>query len=134
MLPTLYPGDILTIKRETLSAIQPGDVVLYARDGRFFIHRNLRSVPQDSETALVTRGDSVPHADKPVTASELLGKVIGIGDDGGTRPVPSCAFWRRAAGLALAYSGRLRSLALRWHKSRTATAATAEFVSGEILR
>jgi hypothetical protein len=133
MLPTLYPGDILTIKREILGAIQPGDVVLYARGGRFFIHRNLRSVPQDSETALVTRGDSMPHADEPVTASELLGKVISVGDGGEARPVPSYTPWRRAIGLVLAYSGRLRSLALRWHKRRV-NASAPELVSGEVLR
>jgi hypothetical protein len=133
MLPTLYPGDILTIKRETLGAIQAGNVVLYERDGRFFIHRNLRSVQRSSETALVTRGDSMPHPDEPVVASELLGKVISIGDGGEARPVPPCTAWRRTVGLVLAYSGRLRSLALRWHKSRT-NASAPEFVSGEVLR
>ena len=33
------------------------------------------------------------------------------------KPVPPCTAWRRAVGLVLAYSGRLRSLALRWHKT-----------------
>ena len=133
MLPTLYPGDILTIKCETLSAIQSGDVVLYARAGRFFIHRNLRTVQRGSETALVTRGDSMPHADEPVLASELLGKVISIGDGGEAKPVASCTVWRRAVGLVLAYSGRLRSLVLRWHKPR-ANEVPPEFISGEVLR
>jgi len=132
MLPTLYPGDILTIKRETLGAIQPGDIVLYARGGRFYIHRNLRSVQGAPEKALLTRGDSMLHADEPVVVTELLGKVVSIGDAGEARPVPPWTVWRRAAGLILAYSGRLRSLALRWHRPRAA--ATAEFVSGEGLR
>ena len=133
MLPTLYPGDILTIKRETLGAIHPGDVVLYARGGRFFIHRNLRSVQRGSEMALVTRGDSMPHPDEPVVESELLGKVISVGDGGEVRPVPPCTFRRRALGLGFAYSGRLRSLALRWHRSG-AKASAPELVSGEVLR
>ena len=60
MLPTLYPGDILTINRESLSAIHPEDIVLYLRGGRFFIHRSLRSVLRGSESALVTRGDAMP--------------------------------------------------------------------------
>jgi signal peptidase I len=133
MLPALYPGDILTIKRETLSAIQVGDVVLYARAGRFFIHRNLGSVQRGSEMALVTRGDSMPHVDEPVTASELLGKVVSIEHGGEPRPVPSCTPWRRTAGLVFAYSGRLRSLALRLHKPQ-ANAAPSDFVSGEALQ
>ena len=133
MLPTLYPGDILTIKREALSAIQPGDVVLYMRDARFFIHRSLGFVQRGSEMALFTRGDSMPHADEPVMASELLGKVISIGDDADAKPMPSCTAWRRAVGLVLAYSGRLRSLALRWHKPRT-NGSAPELISGEVSR
>ena len=133
MLPTLYPGDILTIKRQALSEIQPGDVVLYVRDARFFIHRNLRFVQRGSEKALLTRGDSMPHADEPVTVSELLGKVISIGDGADAKPVPSCTAWRRALGLVLAHSGRLRSLALRWHKPRT-NASAPELTGGEVLR
>lgn len=132
MLPTLYPGDILTIKRETLGAIQLGDVVLYTRSGRFFIHRNLGAVLQGSQTALVTRGDSMPHADEPVTESELLGKLISVGDDGEAKPVPPCTAWRRAVGLVLAYSPRLRSVALRRHERDGE--AEGKFVSGEVLR
>jgi len=133
MLPALYPGDILTIQRESLGAIQPGDIVLYLRGGRFFIHRSLRSVVRASESALVTRGDAMPHADQPVTAEELLGKVISIERGGQPVRVPSCTTLRRAAGLILAYSGRLRGAALRRHKQRAVT-ASAEFASGEPLR
>jgi len=108
-------------------------VVLYARDGRFFIHRNLRSVQRGAEPALVTRGDSMPQVDEPVIASELLGKVISIGGGSDVKPVPSCTLWRRAVGLLLVYSGRLRSLALRWHKPLPKESAQ-ELVGGEVLR
>lgn len=133
MLPTLYPGDILTIRREGLAGIEAGDIVLYTRGGRFFIHRNLNSLQTDSGVALVTRGDSMPHADQPVTASELLGKVVNIERGGEPKPVPSCTPLRRAFGLMLAYSGRLRTLALRLHRPQGVT-ASQEFVSGEVSR
>jgi signal peptidase I len=132
MLPTLYPGDILDIRREALSAIQPGDVVLYAREGRFFIHRNLCAVSTRSQTALVTRGDAMPHADEPVLPEELLGKVVSLERGAETRVVPPCTSWRRAVGLALAYSGRLRSLVLRWHKPQGS--AGPELAVTEVLR
>ena len=131
MLPTLYPGDILTIRREGLPAIQAGDVVLYMRHGRFFIHRNLHSLETGSGAALVTRGDSMPHADQPVTASELLGKVVNIERGGDSKPVPSCTLLRRGFGLLLAYSGRLRTLVLRWHQPQVATTPD-ELISGEV--
>jgi hypothetical protein len=133
MLPTLFPGDILTVKAEPLPEIQVGDVVLFARQGRFFIHRNLRHLGPASSTLLLTRGDSMPHADEPVTADELLGKIVTF--ERGNHPpapVPPCSAGRRLAGLILAYSGRLRSLALRWHE-RTLRADLAQpgYVHGE---
>jgi hypothetical protein len=75
----------------------------------------------------------MPHADQPVTPEELLGKVISIERAGQPARVRSCTALRRAAGLILAYSGRLRSAALRRHQQRAVT-PTAEFVSGEPLR
>jgi hypothetical protein len=133
MLPTLFPGDILTVQAEPLPEIQAGDVVLFARQGRFFIHRNLRQVRTGSGSLLLTRGDSMPHPDAPVTTDELLGKIVSF--ERGTHPpasVPPCTRSRRMAGLMLAYSGKLRSLALRWHE-RTLRADLAQpgYVHGE---
>jgi hypothetical protein len=80
MLPTLCPGDILTINRESLGAIHPGDIVQYSREGRFFIHRSLRSVLRDSESALLR--NILFFADDPElvkmvfrSANEFLGQV-----------------------------------------------------------
>jgi len=125
MLPTLFPGDILTVKVEPLAEIQAGDVVLFERQGRFFIHRTLRHVRRASGSLLVTRGDSMPHGDEPVTADELLGKIVSV--ERGPHPpvaVPPCTRSHRMAGLIMAYSGKLRSLALRWHE-RTSRADLA---------
>ena len=36
MLPTLWPGDLLTIHSRQLEEIEPGEIVLYRRRGRFF--------------------------------------------------------------------------------------------------
>jgi hypothetical protein len=124
MLPTLFPGDILTIKGEATAAIRAGDVVLFARQGRFFIHRVLRHQQKDSETLLLTRGDAMPHADQPVSANELLGRIVSF--QRGAHPavaVPECSIFRRMLGLLLAYSGGLRSLVLRWHQRRLDGAA-----------
>ena len=131
MLPTLHPGDILTVRREPLTAIHSGDVVLYTRGDRFFIHRNLRSLQTAFGRALVTRGDSMPHIDEPVTPTELLGRVANIKRDGESKTVPPCTFLRRALGIVLAYSTRLRSIYLRLHKQQNAS-MQSEFVSGEI--
>jgi Peptidase S24-like len=133
MLPTLFPGDILTVKAESLPAIQTGDVVLFTRQGRFFIHRTLRRMQAGPATMLLTRGDSLPHPEEPVSAEELLGRIVSVErGEGAPTPVPRCSPARRFIGLLLAYSGSLRSHALRWHE-RTLQSALArhDYISGE---
>jgi hypothetical protein len=39
MLPAVWPGDILTVRRKRIEEIAPGDVVLYSRNGQFTVHR-----------------------------------------------------------------------------------------------
>ena len=36
MLPTLWPGDILTVRSQRAEEVEPGDVMLYMRRERFF--------------------------------------------------------------------------------------------------
>jgi hypothetical protein len=119
MLPTLWPGDVLTIEAQSFDRVQVGDMVLFAREDRFFIHRILRKDTTALGPRLVTRGDAMPEADTPVLPGELLGKVVAIEYGDGKVAVPVCSGLRRQVGLMLAHSGRLRSLALRWHAWRS---------------
>jgi hypothetical protein len=119
MLPTLWPGDVLTIQAASLEQVSRGDLVLFAREGSFFIHRVLRSTREPMR--LITRGDSMPGPDAPVTASELLGKVIAAERNGvSLSSVPVCSPLARGVGLALGSWGRLRSLVLRWRARKRA--------------
>jgi hypothetical protein len=120
MLPTLWPGDLLTIQACSIQQMQVGDVVLFAREDRFFIHRITTKFEQASAWRVVTRGDAMPTPDAPVSHAELLGKVVTVQRDPARNfPVPACSYGRRSAGLLLAYSSRLRSLALGWHAWRS---------------
>jgi hypothetical protein len=74
MLPAVRPDDVLLIRHCTIEETNPGDIVLYIRQRRLFAHR----VISRSAERLVTQGDSVAEADLPLTAHELLGKVIRI--------------------------------------------------------
>jgi hypothetical protein len=44
MLPTLWPGELLTIQAQSLDQVQPTEVVLFSREGRFCIHRVVRKL------------------------------------------------------------------------------------------
>jgi hypothetical protein len=122
MLPTLWPGDPLTVQATPFEQVGPGDVILYQRWERFFIHRVLRknSVAGSDRPSLVTRGDSMTGFDAFVLPEELLGRVVSVEHvSGNPRAVPACSTLRRALGLALGYSDRLRSLVLRWRGWRS---------------
>jgi len=72
MLPTLRPDDELLIRQCRAEDAAPGDVVLYIRQSRLFVHR----VISRCASRLVTQGDGLADADVPVSAHELLGKVV----------------------------------------------------------
>src|SRR5262249_28227614 len=79
MLPSFWPGDLLTIKGRTFGRIRPGDVVLFPRGERWFIHRVVRMEPD----RLVTRGDAMPSEDAPIAPEQVMGIVTSVrGIDG----------------------------------------------------
>ncbi len=133
MAPAILPGDLIVVRRAGLAEISAGDVVLFGRDGRFFVHRTVRrmiasSAEKAGETRLVTRGDRLQHEDPPVSSSELLGRVVSLSRDGRQLPLdtlgPNSLLARllRASDHLTFFYVRLlagwRSLFLRWVKCR----------------
>lgn len=78
MLPTIWPEDTLVIERIVADQVSAGDIVLFGRDGRFFVHRVVAKTGAAEDAAIVTRGDAMPQPDQPVTRHELLGRVSYI--------------------------------------------------------
>jgi peptidase S24-like protein len=82
MLPTIMSGDTLAIQRSSIQrssqdAVSVGDIVLFGRDRRLFVHRVVaKSAPQHG--TVVTRGDAMPVLDLPVSEADLLGRVTLI--------------------------------------------------------
>ncbi len=73
MLPTIWPGDTLVIERAGCKDVCMGDVVLFGRDHRFFVHRVIAK--SRSAEVILTQGDGMPRPDPVVKGSELLGRV-----------------------------------------------------------
>jgi len=71
MLPTVWPGDTLMVQRVDPREVPEGDIVVFGRERRLFAHR----VVKNKNSALLTRGDSMPTPDSPVEHSEFLGRV-----------------------------------------------------------
>jgi signal peptidase I len=87
MVPAVLPGDHVLIQRALLEEILPGEIAVFLRLGRLFVHRvverKLMKVATDGneELCLITRGDRQRDCDLPVYSSELLGRVVFIERD-----------------------------------------------------
>ena len=135
MLPTLWPGDMLFVSRLGAAAANPGDIVLYRREGRLVAHRLVQvrdlspcagfgppgtgsaprySARQSARFELVARGDSVGHDDPPISGHDLLGRVTSI-ERGALRINPRLTFLRGLASIILSHSSFCTRVALRLH-------------------
>ena len=74
MLPAIRPADTILVRQCSFEEAGLHDVVLFIRQSRLFAHR----VVSRSAAHLITQGDSLAEPDHPVTADELLGKVVQV--------------------------------------------------------
>jgi hypothetical protein len=78
MVPSLFPGDTLIVRRETPEGACNGDVVLFAREGRFYAHRLVNKADRGGTVHLTARGDSLCTSDPPFAGHEMLGRVEAV--------------------------------------------------------
>jgi hypothetical protein len=72
MLPALWPGDEVRVQRVLPAEVAPGDIVMFYRQQRMYLHR----VQEIRGPELSTQGDSLPYPDHPLPAAEVLGRVV----------------------------------------------------------
>lgn len=104
MLPLLFPGDVVTVVATDVQHLRPGQLVLFFRRGRLFLHRVLRTVTTGDDVCVHTQGDRLTRPDPPVAAAEVLGRVTSVVRRGR----------RVAPGERLPSSARLLRLLSRW--------------------
>src|SRR5207244_10523389 len=107
MQHSLWPGDLLTVRRQSFSKFMNGEIVLYEREagentltrpygpaspgGRGFVaHR----VVGRRGRQLITRGDSLRRNDAPVHEERVVGRVVRV--------------TRNGRHIGLAYAGKRR--------------------------
>jgi len=78
MAPSVLPGDLISIERAELDEISLGEIVLFFRDERLFVHRVVSRDVTCERPGLITRGDRLAYNDPPASAAELLGRVTSI--------------------------------------------------------
>jgi hypothetical protein len=78
MIPSIYPGDLLTVRSQAIAEAQHGHIVLALREGRFWAHRLIRKWREGNRFVLATRGDALPNEDPSLDESQVLGRVTSI--------------------------------------------------------
>jgi hypothetical protein len=101
MLPSLWPGDVLTIRSQRFEQWRPGDIALYMRAGHFFVHRVI--TVSESGDSLILQGDWLRQPDPPVRSQQVLGKVVAVERSGvhyqpKLQPSIRCRTFARALG------------------------------------
>jgi signal peptidase I len=89
MLPSVWPGDTLVIKRISPGRVRVGDVMLVGRDDRLCAHRVISVAEGGGSSRWITQGDANPAPDQPVSEDELLGRVNYLIRAGKLLPVPA---------------------------------------------
>ena len=108
MLPAVWPGDVLTVRRRCAAELLLGQIVLCYRDGRFCAHRLVGR----RGDCLITRGDSMPNEDRPFRDEEVLGEVVGVLRQGRSID-PSPNWWYCAWSRILRHSELCTRMLLR---------------------
>ena len=80
MEPTLRAGDRITIDATTPDRLRRGDIVVFESPlAGLVVHRLLWMIPPTGEPrVLYTKGDALPHLDRPVAAGGCLGRVVEV--------------------------------------------------------
>jgi signal peptidase I len=112
MLPTILPGDTLMIEHAGGEHVVKGDIVLFDRDRRLFVHRVSRKSRSAGDLQIVTQGDGMARPDPPISESQVLGKVSFVVRNGRLlQPAKSLGFSSRAvAALARRSSSAARAI------------------------
>jgi len=91
MVPSVWPGDVVTIRRCAIHDIEAGQIVLATRGGRLFVHRVVTLQPPH----LLLQGDALAFRDPPVSTDQFLGRVESIVRDGRRIDPPALNLARR---------------------------------------
>jgi signal peptidase I len=75
MLPAVWPGDVVTVERAQCEDVSAGDIVLFTRDRRLFVHRVVAKTGRGETLRIITRGDGMSEPDPPISNFQLLGKI-----------------------------------------------------------
>jgi hypothetical protein len=124
MLPSILPGDILTIRQADVSEMGFGEIVLCVRGNQFVIHRLLgRAAAASSGPRWITRGDALMQNDPPVDEGQVLGRVTRIERNGRSWSPAKPTSFARVVRWLVRHSRAAVKVVLWWHAFRSRVGA-----------
>jgi signal peptidase I len=82
MFPWIRSGDYVFVRRTGFESASVGQVILFERNQRLFVHRVIRRLADESVgrngSLLIAKGDALDGNDTPVSEAEFLGRVTRI--------------------------------------------------------
>jgi hypothetical protein len=119
MLPSVWPGDTLSLERREMGEIAAGDIVLFARRDKLVAHRVLRKTVVGDETYAITRGDGLLATDELVSPAELLGSVRSVSRAGeNVSPDADSGFWARVTSAMVRHSAWIARVLAFVHRAQ----------------
>lgn len=68
-------GSFVWVEPCLADSVRPGEVYLYVRNGRIYLHRLLCIVAGNTSASYVVKGDALPLPDPPLCRDAILGRV-----------------------------------------------------------
>ena len=82
MWPVLHKGDLILIEAVGKDDLKKGDIIVWQNNKGFTIHR----IAKLNEKNLVTKGDANFTEDEPIAYSDVIGRIVEIGDSNARVP------------------------------------------------
>jgi signal peptidase I len=77
MLPFIQDGDRVQVSYG-YADVHRGDVVVFRQGGQLIAHRVLRVCRGEARPTFITKGDNSRNFDPPVSAEEIVGRVLAV--------------------------------------------------------
>ncbi len=106
MYPSIREGEVITVEPVQASDVKIADIVLYRSERGLIAHRVIEISLRDSRV-FGLRGDASLSCDEPVTAQQILGRVVGVKRNGRSVGLASrrAKMWNKARRLASRVKG-----------------------------
>ena len=78
MLPTLKPGQTITLEHVPFSRVQVGDILVFRGPAHNVVHRLIETVEKDGKLLYITKGDNNLTADPPASSDKIIGRISSV--------------------------------------------------------